>query len=112
MRRYVVKRLLCVAGVVLLALGIGYDIGVHVATKTYQFTGVVKANEGGTLTVEKSAKEVWTFDTSKDTKGTAKVGDKVTVYYTMMATQIESKPAATAAPGTKPGAPATAGKKK
>jgi hypothetical protein len=103
-----VKRLLCVMGVVLLALGIGYDIGVHAASKTYQFTGVVKASDGGQLTVEKSAKEVWTFDTGKDTKGTAKVGDKVTVYYTMMATQIESKPAA-AASGAKPAAPAAAG---
>jgi hypothetical protein len=107
-----VKRLFCVLGVLVLALGIGYDIGVHAASKTYQFTGVVKANDGGTLTVEKSAKEVWTFDTGKDTKGTAKVGDRVTVYYTMMATQIESKPAAAAAPGAKPAAPAAAGKKK
>ena len=102
------KRLLCVMGVLVLALAIGYDIGVHAASKTYQFTGVVKANDGGTLTVEKSAKEVWTFDTGKDTKGTAKVGDKVTVYYTMMATQIEAKPAASAAPAaaSKPSKPA------
>jgi hypothetical protein len=34
---------------------------------------------------------------SKDTKGTPKVGDKVTVMYKMVATEIESKPAATAA---------------
>jgi hypothetical protein len=67
-------------------------MGLGAAGKTYQFTGVVKANDGGTLTVEKSAMEVWTFDTGKDTKGTAKVGDKVTVYYTMMATRIESQP--------------------
>jgi hypothetical protein len=76
------------------ALGIAFDFGVHAASKSYQFTGVVKSNDAGQLTVEKSAKEIWTFDTNKDTKGTAKVGQKVTVYYTMMATQIEDKSAA------------------
>jgi hypothetical protein len=30
---------------------------------------------------------------SKDTKGTPKVGDKVTVSYKMVATDIETKPA-------------------
>jgi hypothetical protein len=50
------------------------------------------------MTVEKSAKEVWQFEVSKDTKGTPKVGDKVTVSYKMVATDIETKPAtATAA---------------
>jgi hypothetical protein len=39
----------------------------------------------------------------RDTKGTAKVGDKVTVYYTMVAAEIEAKPAAAAAaPAKKP----------
>ena len=65
--------------------------------KSYQFTGSVRAADSGTLTVQKSAKEIWTFSTDKDTKGTAKVGDKVTVYYNMVATQIEAKAAATAA---------------
>lgn len=67
--------------------------GGYAAVKSYQFTGVVKAADSGTLTVEKSAKETWQFETSKDTKGTAKVGDKVTVFYKMVATEIESKPA-------------------
>jgi hypothetical protein len=107
------KRILWVLVIVVAAVGLGYDIGVSAASKTYQFTGVVKASDGGTLTVEKSAKEVWTFDTGKDTKGTAKVGDKVTVYYTMMATQIEAKPGtAAAAPKPATAAPAPAGKKK
>jgi len=102
-----VKRMLG-AAVVVVALAIGLDMGLVAASKTYQFTGVVKASDGGTLTVEKSAKEVWTFDTGKDTKGSAKVGDKVTVYYTMMATQIEAKPGATAAkpPAAAPAKPA------
>jgi hypothetical protein len=96
------------AVIVVVALGLGYEMGLGAAGKTYQFTGVVKANDSGTLTVEKSAKEVWTFDTGKDTKGTAKVGDKVTVYYTMMATQIENKPGTAAAkpPAAAPAKPA------
>jgi uncharacterized membrane protein len=78
--------------------------GGYAATKAYQFTGTVKAVDGTTLTVEKSAKETWTFDTSKDTKGTAKVGDKVTVYYKMVATEVEAK--TTTAAAKKPAAPA------
>jgi hypothetical protein len=39
---------------------------------------------------------VWQFEVSKDTKGTPKVGDKVTVSYKMVATDIETKPAAAA----------------
>ena len=70
----------------------------YAAAKSYQFTGTVKAADAGTLTVEKSAKETWQFDLPKDVKGGApKVGDKVTVYYKMVATEIESKPATTAA---------------
>ena len=71
--------------------------GGYAAAKSYQFTGTVKAADSGTLTVEKSAKETWQFDVPKDVKGGApKVGDRVTVYYKMVATEIESKPAATA----------------
>ena len=81
--------------VALLALMMmAFVAGGFAAAKSYQFTGVVKAADGGSLTVEKTAKETWQFETSKDTKGTAKVGDKVTVYYKMVATEIESKPAA------------------
>ena len=81
--------------VVLLALMMmAFVAGGFAAAKSYQFTGVVKAADGGSLTVEKTAKETWQFETSKDTKGTPKVGDKVTVYYKMVATEIESKPAA------------------
>jgi hypothetical protein len=69
--------------------------GASAATKTYQFTGVVKTADASTFTVEKSAKETWTFEKGADTKGTPKVGDKVTVYYKMVATEIEAKPAAT-----------------
>lgn len=82
--------------IVALTLAIGVGAGVAAATKTYQFTGIVKSSDAGTLVVEKSAKETWTFATDKDTKGTAKVGDKVTVMYKMIATDIDVKPAATA----------------
>jgi len=76
--------------------------GGYAAAKSYQFTGTVKAADGGMLTVEKSAKETWQFDLPKDVKGGApKVGDKVTVYYKMVATEIESKPAMTPAAAKK-----------
>ena len=78
-----------------------FAAGGYAAGKSYQFTGVVKAVDAGSLTVEKSAKETWQFEVSKDTKGTPKVGDKVTVYYKMVATEIEAKPAATATPAKK-----------
>jgi hypothetical protein len=78
---------------VILALVLAFVAGGYAATKTYQFTGVVKSVEGSTFSVEKSAKETWTFETSKDTKGAPKAGDKVTVYYKMVATEIENRPA-------------------
>jgi hypothetical protein len=78
---------------VVVALVLAFVAGGYAATKTYQFTGVVKSVEGSTFSVEKSAKETWTFETSKDTKGTPKAGDKVTVFYKMVATEIENKPA-------------------
>ena len=70
------------------------------AAKSYQFTGVVKTVDAGTFTVQKSASETWEFSTDASTKGTPKVGDKVTVQYRMIATSIDSKDAGTAT--TKP----------
>jgi len=76
--------------------------GGFAAAKSYQFTGTVKAADAGSVTVEKNAKETWQFDVPKDVKGGApKVGDKVTVYYKMVATEVESKPAATTTPAKK-----------
>jgi hypothetical protein len=80
--------LLAVLAAVILATGI------FAAVRTYQFTGTVKSVEGNTFTVEKSATETWSFSTDDATKGRPKVGDKVTVYYRMIATNIESKAAA------------------
>jgi hypothetical protein len=62
------------------------------AAKSYQFTGTVKTVQGTTFTVEKTPKEIWEFSTDASTKGTPKVGDKVTVNYRMVATDIETKP--------------------
>ena len=95
------KRVLVGVFVVALVLAALVVAG-YAAPKSYQFTGVVKTADGGTLTVEKSAKETWQFEVPKDVKGaTPKVGDKVTIYYKMVATEIEGKPAATATPAKK-----------
>jgi len=63
------------------------------AAKTYQFTGVVKTVQGDTFTVQKSPTETWEFSKDAATKGTLRVGDKVTVHYRMVATDIEASAA-------------------
>ena len=69
-------------------------ISAYAATKTYQFTGVVKTVQGDTFTVQKSASDTWEFTKDASTKGTFKVGDKVTVHYKMIATDVEASAAA------------------
>jgi hypothetical protein len=65
--------------------------GGYASAKSYQFTGVVKAVDSNSLTVEKTAKETWQFELTKDTKGvTPKIGDRVTISYKMAATEIEA----------------------
>ena len=91
------RRILWILVAAAIAL-VSFTAGGYAAAKSYQFTGTVKASDAGGLTVEKSAKETWQFEVPKDVKGPApKVGDRVTVYYKMVATEIESKPAATGA---------------
>jgi endonuclease YncB( thermonuclease family) len=63
------------------------------AAKAYQFTGVVKTVQGDTFTVQKSPTETWEFSKDAATKGSVKVGDRVTVHYRMVATDIEANPA-------------------
>ncbi len=72
----------------------------------YQVTGPVLAVTDTSITVQKG-KEKWEIARDAATKGAAdlKVGDKVTVHYTMTATTVEAKPAAGAKAGKK-GAPA------
>ena len=62
------------------------------ATKTYQVTGPVLAVTPATITVQKGD-EKWEIARAKTTKATVepKVGSKVTIYYTMVATEIEVK---------------------
>jgi hypothetical protein len=63
------------------------------ATKTYQVTGPVLEVTDSTITVQKG-KEKWQLARDKETKGgtDVKVGDKVTIEYTMTAKTVEMKP--------------------
>jgi len=54
-----------VAIVILFVLALA--AGGYASAKSYQFTGVVKAVDSNSLTVEKSAKETWQFELTKDT---------------------------------------------
>ena len=61
-------------------------------TKTYQVTGPVLEVRDDAIIVQKD-KDKWEIARDKDTKGGAdiKVGDKVTVQYTMSAKSITKK---------------------
>ena len=66
-------------------------------SKSYQVTGPVLEVTPTTFTVQKGS-EKWEITRDKDTKmnGEVKVGTKVTIYYRMVATEVEikeSKPA-------------------
>ncbi len=65
------------------------------APTDYQVTGPVTEVTDTTITVEKG-KEKWQLAKDANTKAATapKVGDKVTVHYTMTASEIEVKPAA------------------
>jgi hypothetical protein len=60
--------------------------------KTYQVTGPVLEVTPTTITVQKGS-EKWQVNRDANTKVTSepKVGSKVTVYYTMTATEISAK---------------------
>lgn len=62
------------------------------AAKDYQVTGPVLEVNDSMIAVEKG-KDRWEIkkDSSTKTSGDIKVGDKVTVHYTMTATDIEAK---------------------
>lgn len=66
--------------------------GALAAGKGYQVTGPVTAINDASISVKKGS-EVWTIAKDGSTKIPAdvKVGDKVTVYYTMTAAEVESK---------------------
>src|SRR5215475_13564966 len=60
--------------------------------KTYQVTGPVLEVTANTVTVQKGD-EKWQIARDQNTKitGDLKVGSKVTIYYRMVATEIENK---------------------
>jgi hypothetical protein len=83
------------------------------ATKTYQVTGPVLAVTDTTITVQKG-KEKWELARSKETKvtgGDPKVGDKVTIEYTMTAVTVEVKGGGKAEKSDKGGKPEPAPQK-
>jgi hypothetical protein len=75
------------------------------STKTYQATGPVLELSDTTIVIEKERgkNERWEIarDASTKTSGEIKVGDKVTITYSMTATEIESKGPAKPAKGAK-----------
>ena len=72
------------------------------AEKTYQVTGPVLEVSPSKIVVQKGS-EKWELARDASTKVSAepKVGDKVTVMYSMTATNIEVKPAGTSAKAKK-----------
>ena len=66
--------------------------------KSYQVTGPVLEVKDSYIIVQKG-EEKWQIACNKNTKGgDVKVGDKVTVYYQMVAKEVEVKPAPAANP--------------
>src|SRR5882724_7395979 len=61
--------------------------------KTYQVTGPVLEVNDSMIAVQKGGKERWEINRDSNTKvaGDLKVGEKVTVTYTMSATDVEVK---------------------
>ena len=68
--------------------------GAAFAADDYQVTGPVLEKTDTMIAVQKG-KDRWEIMISAGTKGAAeaKVGDKVTIHYTMSATDVEVKPA-------------------
>jgi hypothetical protein len=64
--------------------------------KSYQVTGPVLSISDNTVVVQKGD-EKWEIAADKTTLGTAKVGDKVTIMYQMVAKKVDVKPTTTTA---------------
>jgi hypothetical protein len=78
----------------LAAAGLAFSSAAFAAGKDYQVTGPILEVNDSMIVVEKGAKkERWEIARDANTKasGEMKVGDKVTVHYTMTATDIEVK---------------------
>ena len=83
-----------------LALG---SVSFAAGAKDYQVTGPVLEVTDTMIAVEANKKDRWEINKDANTKGGAdvKVGDKVTVHYTMTAKDVENKGAAKAEKGAK-----------
>ena len=81
-----------IAAALLFSTTVGAGTARAESTKTYQVTGPVLEVTDSTITAQKG-KEKWQLARDKETKGAAdvKVGDKVTIEYSMTAKSIESK---------------------
>jgi len=78
----------------LAAAGLLLSNAAFAAGKDYQVTGPVLEVNDNMIAVQKG-KDRWEIarDASTKTSGAIKVGDKVTIHYTMTATSIEAKAA-------------------
>jgi hypothetical protein len=76
------------------AVGLSFSSLAFAGTKDYQVTGPILEMNDTMIAVQKG-KDRWeiTRDSSTKAMGEMKVGDKVTVHYTMTATSIEAKAA-------------------
>lgn len=76
----------------LFAIGLAANV-LAAGAKAYQVTGPVVEITDAKIVVQKGEGEKWELNRTADTKGAdgVKVGDKVTIKYTMTATVIENK---------------------
>lgn len=76
----------------LAAVSLALSSATFAATKDYQVTGPILEVTDSMIAVQKG-KDRWEIarDSSTKASGEMKVGDKVTVHYTMTATSIEAK---------------------
>ena len=89
MKRTVISLALALAGLSFAATNLA-----AADTKEYQVTGPV-LEVTPTYIIVKKGEEKWRLSVDAGTKNAAvKVGDKVTIYYKMVATEVEVKPAA------------------
>jgi hypothetical protein len=84
-------RLLCVTAVLCSFLMLPRSA--QAVKKRYQVTGMVLELTDKMIAVENKDKERWEIERTADTKvdGDLKVGSKVTIFYTMTATTIQTK---------------------
>ena len=85
-------------GLGMLAAAVVAGTALAAGPKSYQVTGPVVDVSADSITVQKG-KDNWEIGRTSSTKAPAdlKKGDKVTVYYTMTASEIEAKGAAAGA---------------